>query len=82
MIKILFFAKYREDFGEHSLDISGDGLRTVADLLDHLVRNWPEQTGFLVDKGVIISVNREVSSRDRIIHGGDIVALYPPVTGG
>lgn len=82
MIKILFFAKYREQAGCDSLELPGAGLLTVADLLGRLKASHPLQTPFLEDKQLLVAINQELARPSSPLHEGDTVAIFPPVTGG
>ena len=82
MIKILFFAKYREQFGAPSLELSAVNLPTVGSLVRQLQEHFPAQCRFLADQNLIIAVNQEVSTLQSAIKSGDEVAFFPPVTGG
>ena len=82
MIKIIFFAKYREIFGAPSLEMAASSPLTVKELMQQLQGLYPAKTGFLTDQKVIISVNQELASPIRLLNDGDTVAFYPPVTGG
>jgi len=82
MINIIFFAKYREQFGAASLEVAATGIGSVQNLINHLQANFPERTGFLSDQKLIISVNQELSTGSQSLKDGDVVAFFPPVTGG
>ncbi len=84
MIKVLFFAKLREDLGVSSLDVtSSESISTIADLVDHISK---EQGGdfaeLLSSEQIVLSQNHEVVDRTASIKDGDEIAFYPPVTGG
>lgn len=84
MIKVLFFAKLREDLGVSALDVTpAGGLKTIADLVSYVSK---EQGGdfaeLLSSEQVVISQNHEVVDRAAIVKDGDEIAFYPPVTGG
>jgi sulfur-carrier protein len=82
MIKILFFAKYREKFGAPAVEISASGLASVGALIQHMKRHFPAAEGILGDQNLIISVNQELAGMQTSIKSGDEVAFFPPVTGG
>lgn len=82
MIKILFFARYREEFGAPTLELPEHGLSSVGSLLKQLQGQFPARAGFLSDQKLIISVNQELATAQTPIKSGDEVALFPPVTGG
>jgi len=82
MINIIFFAKYREQFGAPSLEVPARNLETVQKLISHLQSGFPERTGFLSDQKLIISINQELAKVASPLKEGDVVAFFPPVTGG
>ncbi|MCV6615456.1 MAG: molybdopterin converting factor subunit 1 [Cellvibrionaceae bacterium] len=83
MIKILYFARYREQLncdGE-SFELPRDNY-TLAELLAELRARpepWPSTLG---DNNLLAAVNQELSQPGHILCSGDEVALFPPVTGG
>ena len=84
MIKVLFFAKLREDLGVAKLEIDKNvGMETISDLINYLIQNNGD--GFeerLLSPQIVVSQNHEVVDRNAIIKEGDEIAFYPPVTGG
>lgn len=82
MINIIFFAKYREQFGAPSLELPSPGISSVQNLVKHLQTAFPERTGFLSEQKLIISINQELAKADARLKDEDVVAFFPPVTGG
>ena len=84
MIKVLYFAKLREDLGKTSEEIVLPGdVTTVASLLAHLVkRGAPWQSALGQSRAVRIAVNQEMAEPGTPVRAGDEVAFFPPVTGG
>jgi len=82
MINIIFFSKYREQFSAASLDVVASGIGTVQNLISYLQARFPERTGFLSDQKMIISINQELARPESSLKDGDVVAFFPPVTGG
>lgn len=85
MIKILYFARFREKLGrsEEQLELPTAELTTVADLLAVLAGRggtWVELFGS--PKGVKTAINQEMVSATARVHEGDELAIFPPVTGG
>lgn len=84
MIKVLFFAKLREQLGTGQLQVDwrqrcGD-LASLKRLLIEL--NGPAWEGALLADNVVQAVNQEVVNDDHALCDGDEVAFFPPVTGG
>ncbi|MEO6858037.1 MAG: molybdenum cofactor biosynthesis protein MoaE [Solirubrobacteraceae bacterium] len=74
-VQIRLFAGLRERAGAGALELElPDGSR-VRDALEH-VRPLTEGVP------VVMAVNREYASEDAPLHGGDELALIPPVSGG
>jgi molybdopterin synthase sulfur carrier subunit len=84
MIRVLYFARLREDLGKASeeLTLPGD-VTTVAALRAHLMTRgatWQQALG--QEKGLRVAVNQEVADPATPVGAGDEVAFFPPVTGG
>lgn len=84
MIRILYFARLREQLGTAGEELpSGPDLATVADLADTLRRRGgPWADAFAADQPVLAAVNQELARGDIALTDGDEVAFFPPVTGG
>ncbi|XKM13277.1 molybdopterin synthase sulfur carrier subunit [Orbaceae bacterium ac157xtp] len=81
MITILFFAQTRELIGVDSLTIDCDGI-SVSHLLDLLSQKGDKWYFALKEKTVLCAVNKHIVELDHLLHNGDEVAFFPPVTGG
>lgn len=83
MIKVLFFARLREQLGESQLQLSADEAGgSVGELLDRLRArdgSWSEALG---DANLLCAVNQQQAAAGDSLADGDEVAFYPPVTGG
>ena len=75
-VKVLYFASLKELFGRSEQQLNIDGLKTVEDVWKHVSK------GYDVSKQVLYSVNHEYAQADSLVHAGDEVAFFPPVTGG
>ena len=84
MIRVLFFARLREQLGIERLERPWhQGLLSVADLRAELVReHGAEWEAALCGEQVIIARNHTVVEADAPLTDGDEVAFFPPVTGG
>ena len=78
LITVKYFASLREILGrsEDSLDI-GQGKITVSEL-------WAKVAGTqkTLPDHVLTAINMEYVKPDAMVKDGDVVAFFPPVTGG
>ncbi len=82
MIKIRYFAKYREWLGT-AADSWDCASASLTDLLSHIREKNPNALKMLEDSRLIIAVNQTVvQDTGLMLKAGDEVAFYPPVTGG
>ena len=83
MIKVRYFAQLRERLGRAADDIAWEeAAPTVGGLRELLARREPASAGVLRTGALLVAVNREYAAADAVLHDGDEVALFPPVTGG
>jgi len=84
MVKILYFARLREDLGTAAEEIAlPENVRTVAALRAHLLARggaWSAALG--PERAVRIAVNQDMAQASTPLAPGDEVAFFPPVTGG
>jgi molybdopterin synthase sulfur carrier subunit len=83
-IRILYFARLREDMGiagemfelpEDASDVKGLRARLIA-------RGGASAAALGLGKAVRVSVNQDLARDDTPVKAGDEVAFFPPVTGG
>lgn len=82
MIKVLFFARLREQLGCDLVEIEPLGVDTVEDLRRQLVQQYPHWIDFLEDTKLLVAVNQTLVKAGHPVMKGDEVAFFPPVTGG
>jgi sulfur-carrier protein len=84
MIKLLYFAKLREDLGTATEEIAlPESITTVAALRGYLTeRGGPWASALAQQRAVRIAVNQEMAQASTPVRAGDEVAFFPPVTGG
>jgi len=90
MIKLVFFARLREQLGlsEHRVTLS-DNL-TVQALVEHLIASDVDSNAgrgnskwqLLLADEVVVAKNQQVVDRYTFVGKGDELAFFPPVTGG
>jgi molybdopterin synthase sulfur carrier subunit len=84
MIRVLYFARLREQLGTDREELApGGGVLTVAEIATRLrARGSPWQEALDVRQGVKAAVNQEMARPETLVYDGDEVAFLPPVTGG
>lgn len=82
MIKILFFARLREQLNTQTLSVEYTDNLTTADIIKQLIIKNPHWEKTLNTDHILVAVNQQVSNWQQIINDGDEVAFFPPVTGG
>jgi sulfur-carrier protein len=84
MVKVLYFAKLREDLGKASEEVTLPGdVTTVAALRAHLMtRGATWQSALGQGRALRVAVNQEMAEPGTPVRAGDEVAFFPPVTGG
>jgi molybdopterin synthase sulfur carrier subunit len=84
MVKLLYFARLREDLGTGAEDLAlPEGVGTVAALRSHLAARGGAWAAALADgKALRVAVNHALADAATPIRAGDEVAFFPPVTGG
>lgn len=82
-IKLVYFARLREQFSisEETLDVPEQA--AVAMLLDMLcARGGVWATALTAGNNFRVAVNQELAEMTTLLQAGDEVAIFPPVTGG
>ncbi|MGB2272087.1 MAG: molybdopterin converting factor subunit 1 [Pseudomonadales bacterium] len=82
MIKVLLFARLREQLEVGSLSFDWADDATVDVLANQLVQQQGTHWQLLLADDIVVAVNQQVVSRDALVSAGDEVAFFPPVTGG
>jgi molybdopterin converting factor subunit 1 len=79
-IRVRLFATLRQLAGwpQQPLDLPDDA--TVADALAELDRHYPQLT--VTTRTIYVAVNQEYARATQVLHDGDELALFPPVSGG
>ena len=84
MLRVLFFARIKEQLGCSSLDLPWPDAAADLDALQEQLcvergALWREVLG---QENMIRAINQTVVSDNGALHDGDEVAFFPPVTGG
>ena len=83
MLRVLFFARVREQLGCDSVELPLTGTSTtVAGLLATLIQRGPTWQAALGQPNLVVAVNQRVVDQATGLSAGDEVAFFPPVTGG
>lgn len=83
MIKVLFFARVRDQVGCAELDMElPAGVSDVAGFTATVKAMGAAFEGALSEPNVLIAVNQEMANSQMTVEDGDEIAYFPPVTGG
>ncbi len=83
MIKLLYFARLKEDLGssDEQLELT-DAIKTTGALREHLSLRGDNWHKALHMDGLFVAIDQEVSDWNSPLNGDEEVAFFPPVTGG
>jgi len=79
-VKVTFFALYHERAGRRHLSLDLAPGTTVAEMVEEIRRIFPGLAPPTAN--IVVAVNTEYADPGMVLHGGDDVALIPPVSGG
>ena len=83
MIRVLFFARLREQVGCASIELEFDeNLATVAALRQLISARGQQWADALSADNILCAVNQVQADPGSPVTDGDEVAFFPPVTGG
>ena len=83
-VTVLYFARLREALGvaQECITLSAHAA-SVGGLLDHLrARGGEWQVALAATQPYRVAVNQDMAEITTVLHDGDEVAIFPPVTGG
>ncbi len=75
-IKVRYFASLREQLGCAEQQLDGLVSVTIADVWRYANPELP------LPDNLLSAVNQEYAPMQQLVHDGDEVAFFPPVTGG
>jgi molybdopterin converting factor subunit 1 len=79
-LTVLFFATVRDKAKTKSAQLTFAQNLTVAEFKKELAVRYPALAESL--PSTIVSRNKEFAENDELLHDGDEVAVFPPVSGG
>lgn len=79
-VKVKLFATLRQDAGWDEREVTLPAGATVADLLAQLEELTPALR--LTGRSVYAAVNQQYTRATQTLSAGDVVAVFPPVSGG
>ncbi len=82
MIKVLFFARLREQLSTDSLQVEASENLTTELVRQQLASKGALWTKVMAADSLLVAVNQEVTDWSQQINDGDEIAFFPPVTGG
>ena len=83
MIKVLFFARLREQLGTAGIELPwSTEIDTVRGLQQYLAAYRDHWGEFLGAENILCAVNQVQAEAEQVIADGDELAFFPPVTGG
>ena len=79
-LSVLLFSAAREIAGCESVELNLPESATVAQARTELLQSLP---ALATRNGILLwAVNHDYASDDRVLQGTDVVACFPPVSGG
>lgn len=82
MIKVLFFARLREQLGCTELELAAADVADLTGLRSRLLELHPSWCEFLQSEKILTAHNQTLVKGNVVVNDGDEVAFFPPVTGG
>ncbi len=80
LIRVRLFATLRQLAGWAHQTVDLPEGATVAEALAELDRRYPQLT--VTTRTIYVAVNQEYAKNTQLLHAGDELALFPPVSGG
>jgi molybdopterin synthase sulfur carrier subunit len=82
MIKVLFFARLREQLSTDSLQISASENMTTELIRQQLANTDDLWAKVMSADSLLVAVNQQITDWSHSVNAGDEVAFFPTVTGG
>ena len=77
-VEVRFFARCREVVGEKVKELDVEEGTKLVDFIDLLLTRYPE----LKKERLIVSLNHKYAPLNERLHEHDVLAVFPPVSGG
>ncbi|HCU54332.1 MAG TPA: molybdopterin synthase sulfur carrier subunit [Gammaproteobacteria bacterium] len=74
-VTIRYFASIREQLGRANERIELSSPTSAGDI-------WQQAAGGLLPSNTLVAINQIYASPQTLVHPGDELAFFPPVTGG
>jgi len=83
-VRILYFARLREDMGlsQEMFDLPAAACDVKSLRAQLVARGGTSAAALGSGKAVRVSVNQDIARDDTPVKAGDEIAFFPPVTGG
>ncbi|MGB1262543.1 MAG: molybdopterin converting factor subunit 1 [Cognaticolwellia sp.] len=82
MIKVLFFARLREQLSTSSIEVQASENLTTGLIRQQLAQTDELWTKAMSAESLLVAVNQQITGWSQQVNDGDEVAFFPPVTGG
>lgn len=82
MVRVRFFASYRELIGQEEVALKVENSLTLEELLEKLKNEVPGAGKVLESGSPIIAVDHEIADNETLVSSKGEVAIFPPVSGG
>ena len=79
-VRLLFFATLKDIVGARHMQVDVPSGATVADVLGQLENSYPRIRDYR--PVILTAINEEYVDQRALLHDGDEVAIFPPVSGG
>ena len=79
-MRVLFFGAAREAVGQGEVHLVLQGIPTAASAFKEVLEKFPDLSRF--GRSLLFAVNQQYAQADALVHDGDELAVFPPVSGG
>jgi molybdopterin synthase sulfur carrier subunit len=79
-IRVLFFASLAEVTGIREVELDASAGSDVASVFDRFAREFPRLEAHRAS--LLCAINSDFARADSLVHDGDEIAFFPPVSGG